>query len=257
MNNNHNSFNGNINEYENKKINKIINEKSINIIGKTLLIIMLVFLIDFTYTLVFKSKPIITINKTKEKYSSILYDVYICGEEKIIRFKTQKYNCKTEEANNNNNQDNTLNNNIPNNNDNNSQDNNLNNNDNNTQDNNINNNITNDKNNNNNDNNTNDKIKDNTTNKNPITDNIKDNNSTIKVIDKNPNGNCAQSIEYYYEDENYKYYFTCIKSGSMYVVIDRKEYLLKYALNNNIVTMDELIQSGFKPLKQSKNTVDR
>ena len=38
MNNNHNSFNGNINEYENKKINKIINEKSINIIGKTLLI---------------------------------------------------------------------------------------------------------------------------------------------------------------------------------------------------------------------------
>ena len=27
-----------------------------------------------------------------------------------------------------------------------------------------------------------------------------------------------------------------------------------YALNNKIVTMDELIEAGFKPLKKSKNT---
>ena len=43
-------------------------------------------------------------------------------------------------------------------------------------------------------------------------------------------------------------------SSSIFVKIDNQEYNIKYALNNKIVTMDELIEAGFKPLKKSKNT---
>ena len=81
-------------------------------------------------------------------------------------------------------------------------------------------------------------------------------NSNIKIEDRQK-GNCAQAIEYYYQDNVYKYYFTCIKSNSVFVIKDGKEYTIKYALNNNIVTMQELIDNGFHPLKESHNLVDK
>ena len=88
---------------------------------------------------------------------------------------------------------------------------------------------------------------------NRIDDNIIGSNKRITIIDRS-SGNCPQAIEYYYEDNNHKYYFTCIISGSIFVKIDNQEYNIKDALNNKIVTMDELIEAGFKPLKKSKNT---
>lgn len=73
------------------------------------------------------------------------------------------------------------------------------------------------------------------------------NEKTITIEDRS-NGECAMALEFYYQD----YYFTCIKSQSVIVTVNGKSYTIKEALNNKIVTMDELISVGFKPLK--KNT---
>ena len=75
----------------------------------------------------------------------------------------------------------------------------------------------------------------------------------ITIIDESKDTACASAIEYYYEDNNYKYYFTCIKSGNIFVIVDGKKYNIKEALNNKVVTMAELESNGFKPLKEEKN----
>lgn len=73
------------------------------------------------------------------------------------------------------------------------------------------------------------------------------NEKTITIEDRS-NGECAMALEFYYQD----YYFTCIKSHNVIVIVNGKSYTIKEALNSKIVTMDELINVGFKPLK--KNT---
>lgn len=73
------------------------------------------------------------------------------------------------------------------------------------------------------------------------------NEKNITIEDRS-NGECAMALEFYYQD----YYFTCIKSHNVIVTVNGKSYTIKEALNNKIVTMDELINIGFKPLK--KNT---
>ena len=75
------------------------------------------------------------------------------------------------------------------------------------------------------------------------------NEKNITIEDRS-NGECAMALEFYYQD----YYFTCIKSHNVIVTVNGKSYTIKEALNNKIVTMDELINVGFKPLK--KNTYD-
>lgn len=72
------------------------------------------------------------------------------------------------------------------------------------------------------------------------------NEKTITIEDKS-NGECAMALEFYYQD----YYFTCIKSHNVIVTVNGKSYTIKEALNNKIVTMDELINVGFKPLKKN------
>lgn len=76
---------------------------------------------------------------------------------------------------------------------------------------------------------------------------VKENKKVITITDKSEGQYCADAIEYYYKD----YYFTCIKSQYVIVTVNGKEYTIKEALNNGIVTMDELIEIGFKPLKKS------
>ena len=73
------------------------------------------------------------------------------------------------------------------------------------------------------------------------------NEKNITIEDRS-NGECAMALEFYYQD----YYFTCIKSHNVIVTVNGKSYTIKEVLNNKIVTMDELINVGFKPLK--KNT---
>ena len=73
-------------------------------------------------------------------------------------------------------------------------------------------------------------------------------NEKAITIEDRSNGECAMALEFYYQD----YYFTCIKSHNVIVTVNGKSYTIKEALNSKIVTMDELINVGFKPLK--KNT---
>lgn len=196
--------------------------------------IILIFLSDFIFLMI-KRKPLILISKNDQKYSSIFYDVYDCNNEKIIKNKFSKFNCQVTPNNNNkgNNKDN----------DQDVIDNNQNSNKDNKQDIIIDNNNNNDNKNNN--------IKDNPIIDGTIEDTIIGNNK-ITIIDRSSD-NCPQAIEYYYEDNEYKYYFTCIISGSIFVKVDGVEYNIKTALNNKIVTMNDLIEAGFKPLKKSKN----
>lgn len=214
--------------------------------------IILIFLSDFIFLMI-KRKPLILISKNDQKYSSIFYDVYDCNNEKVIKNKFSKFNCQVISSNSD-----KDNNNKENNKDNNQDviDNNQNSNKDNKQDNIIdNNNNDNKKDDNNNSNNNNDN-KNNNIKDNPIIDEtIEDTiigNNKITIIDRS-SGNCPQAIEYYYEDNEYKYYFTCIISGSIFVKVDGVEYNIKTALNNKIVTMNDLIEAGFKPLKKSKN----
>lgn len=88
-----------------------------------------------------------------------------------------------------------------------------------------------------------------------------DDNKTIKIpkitiIDKsNTNELCAQAIDYFYEDDNYKYYFTCIKSNSIYIKVGNSnvEYSLRNALTEGIVNIRQLELNGLKFFKESKN----
>lgn len=226
--------------------------------------IFLLFISDFIFLLIEK-KPLILTSYNGEKYSSIFYDVYICDDEMVLKSKFSKYSCKVKENDNLDNKDNTKdnitdnnqNNNTKPDNSNNNKDDNTNNDNNNSSNNskkdNNNSNSNNNDNNKENNNKKNDIIKDNPIIDNRIDDNIIGSNKKITIIDKSSD-NCPQAIEYYYEDNNYKYYFTCVISGSIFVKVDNQEYNIKYALNNKIVTMDELIEAGFKPLKKSKNT---
>lgn len=231
------------------KKNNLIFKKIIKIITIIILAIVGILILDFFYTTIFKQKPIIIIGQSENKYSSILYDVYICGNEYIMKSKTEKYSCQEFNLDNDNssinsdtkNEDKTGNN---------------------YQDEISKEPTANDT--------SNQNIDDKDSNDNSIIEgnssssdnsNIKENISTSPqnkiTIEDRSSDYCAQAIEYYYEDDNYHYYFTCIKSSSVYVIKDGKEYTIKYALNNNIVTMNELIEAGFKPLKESKNLVDR
>ncbi|MCI5701569.1 MAG: hypothetical protein MR266_02175 [Erysipelotrichaceae bacterium] len=227
-----------------KKINKFL--------FIVVIFIFLLFISDFIFLLIEK-KPLILTSYNGEKYSSIFYDVYICDDEMVLKSKFFKYSCKIKENDNldnkNNIKENITDNNKPNNSNNNNTDSNNSKNDNDT-DNKSDNNKDNKDNKNNKNNNI---INDNQIIDTRIDDNIIGSNKRIIIIDKSSD-NCPQAIEYYYEDNNYRYYFTCVISGSIFVKIDNQEYNIKYALNNKIVTMDELIEAGFKPLKKSKNT---
>ncbi len=78
----------------------------------------------------------------------------------------------------------------------------------------------------------------------------------IKVVNK-CSGNVTQALDYFYEDNQYRYYFTSGVSGCTYVNVNGKEYTLRNALNQKIVTMKELEEVGFKCLKESKNLVEK
>lgn len=90
----------------------------------------------------------------------------------------------------------------------------------------------------------------------PITSGTAVNGRMIKIVDRS-SGTCAQAIEYYYSDSKYKYYFNCILSPSIFVIIDGVEYNLKVALNTGVVSMAELEKAGFRPMKKPNNLVDR
>jgi len=53
---------------------------------------------------------------------------------------------------------------------------------------------------------------------------------------------CYEALELFYEDENFKYYFSCIQSGTTFVLFDNnKKYTIKEAVNNGLLTITEIM----------------
>ena len=73
----------------------------------------------------------------------------------------------------------------------------------------------------------------------------------IKILDATYN--CANYPEDIYQDDKYIYYFDCAKSGSVYVKLsDGKKMLVTTALEEEKVTIEELIAAGLKVSKKEK-----
>lgn len=209
------------------------NLKYLKIILSLIIIILLFITFDYLYLSITK-KPLIIINNNTEssKSSGLIYDIYTCEDNTVITIKGTKFSCPVSsnqkdphsQVENNSNTSSPSKENTP---------------------------------------SSSSSSTPNSQSKEPsISSSSRNNNSNqtkkITIIDKSdPDASYASAIEYYYEDNEYKYYFTCIKSPSIYVKINDKEYNIKYALNNHIVTIKELESSGFKPLKESKNLVTK
>lgn len=209
------------------------NLKYLKIILSLIIIILLFITFDYLYLSITK-KPLIIINNNTEssKSSGLIYDIYTCEDNTVITIKGTKFSCPVSsnqkdphsQVENNSNTSSPSKENTP---------------------------------------SSSSSSTPNSQSKEPsISSSSRNSNSNqtkkITIIDKSdPDASCASAIEYYYEDNEYKYYFTCIKSPSIYVKINDKEYNIKYALNNHIVTIKELESSGFKPLKESKNLVTK
>lgn len=75
--------------------------------------------------------------------------------------------------------------------------------------------------------------------------------SKIEIIDATYM--CNNSLEAFYEDTNYTYYFPCVKSDSVYVKLENgNKMLVVDALEDEIVTIGELIDAGLKVYKKEK-----
>jgi len=82
--------------------------------------------------------------------------------------------------------------------------------------------------------------------------NIELKNSKIKIFDATYPP-CSSSYEKFYEDNEYIYYFTCSKSDSVFVKFPNgNKLLVNRALNENKVTINELIDAGLNIYKERK-----
>ena len=73
----------------------------------------------------------------------------------------------------------------------------------------------------------------------------------IKIIDASYM--CAEKLEKFYEDDKYIYSFPCVKSGMVFVELaDGKKMLVVKALEEELVTIDELINAGLEVVKAEK-----
>ncbi len=67
---------------------------------------------------------------------------------------------------------------------------------------------------------------------------------------------CDMALENIYEDDNYKYYLSCIMSDTLFIKFNNgKKYTIKEALNNNLVTTNAIIDKGFNLIKEPKYVI--
>ncbi len=91
---------------------------------------------------------------------------------------------------------------------------------------------------------------------------LSNNNSTknreVEITDTCEEGlSFPDAMETYYEDENYACSFNQIKSGCYTVKVDGKEYSLKDALNNKVITVEEAIEEGLYCTKKTTDSEDK
>ena len=109
MNNNKNINNENNNITEKKEKRNFL-DIFVEVIGRITLIVLFLFIVDYAYSLMFADKPIIVLKQENNKYSSILYDMYICKNGKAVKLKNEKFTCEEIDGidiNNNNTKENT------------------------------------------------------------------------------------------------------------------------------------------------------
>ena len=64
---------------------------------------------------------------------------------------------------------------------------------------------------------------------------------------------CAEALEQFYEDDEYIYYFPCIQSDAVFVKFENdNKMLVTRALEDDKVTIEELIDAGLKVVKDKK-----
>lgn len=74
-----------------------------------------------------------------------------------------------------------------------------------------------------------------------------------KILDKTGD-TCAEALDYFYSDLNYNYYFTCIKSDSIYLEWNNgKITKMMDDLNTKKVTINSLLEHGLDAKKELKN----
>lgn len=74
---------------------------------------------------------------------------------------------------------------------------------------------------------------------------------TIEIIDATYS--CGKYNEKFYEDNEYVYYFPCAKSESVYVKFPNgNKMLVVRALEENKVTIQELLKAGLEVIKEQK-----
>lgn len=81
--------------------------------------------------------------------------------------------------------------------------------------------------------------------------NIAKNKNKLEIIDATYM--CNNSVEKFYEDNEYTYSFPCVKSDSVYVKFENgNKMLVVDALKEKKVTIDELIAAGLDVYKNEK-----
>jgi hypothetical protein len=73
------------------------------------------------------------------------------------------------------------------------------------------------------------------------------NDNDITIVDKTGEV-CGEALLYFYKDSEYNYYFSCLKN--IWVQVDGDEYEVSDALENKVVTIDELAAAGLKFSKE-------
>ena len=77
-----------------------------------------------------------------------------------------------------------------------------------------------------------------------------------KIVDETKsmfNFSCAETLDQFYEDENYQYYYNCLKSK--YIIVkykDGSEETVKSALKNNRITISELDKYNIEYIRYKK-----
>lgn len=67
---------------------------------------------------------------------------------------------------------------------------------------------------------------------------LKNSKNNFQIIDNTKV--CDQTLEKFYSDNKYNYYFNCIKSANVNIIYKNKKYNIKEALNNKIINIDDL-----------------
>ena len=84
-----------------------------------------------------------------------------------------------------------------------------------------------------------------------LTKNVELSKNKVQIIDATIT--CPQSLEPFYEDDEYTYSFPCIKSSSVFVKFSNgNKMLVTEALDSGKVTIEELIKAGLEVNKEKK-----